>query len=201
MTRWFLPRDSDLLGRLGRLADLAAQAALALEQWAAGDEEAATRVRQIEHDADVAKREMFRELRLSFAPPIDGEDLFVLAQGFENIINQMKNVVREAEVLEVAPDDGVAEMASTLRGGVEKLGLAVGHITIDDDAATDAADRVIKCDHDIEHIYRRVMSASLDEDDLRVVMGKRELYRRLARLGEAISVVAERVWYAVVKEG
>jgi hypothetical protein len=45
------------------------------------------------------------------------------------------------------------------------------------------------------------MSESLGEGDLRIVIGKRELYRRLARLGEAISGVAERVWYAVVKEG
>jgi hypothetical protein len=35
---------------------------------------------------------------------------------------------------------------------------------------------------------------------LREVMGRRELYRRLSRVGDGIIDVAERVWYAVVKE-
>ena len=36
--------------------------------------------------------------------------------------------------------------------------------------------------------------------DLREVMGRRELYRRFARIGDDITEVAERVWYAAVKE-
>jgi uncharacterized protein Yka (UPF0111/DUF47 family) len=201
VTRWFLPHDPDLLARLREQASLAVEAAAALEYWASGDDDAGERVREIEHEADQAKRELFRDLRVTFSPPIDGEDLFVLAQGLENLINQMKNVVRESEVLELAPDDGVRDMARVLREGVKDLGRAIDHITVDDTLATDAADTVIKCDHAIEHIYRRAMSESLIEGDLREVMGKRELYRRLSRLGEALSAVAERVWYAVVKEG
>jgi uncharacterized protein Yka (UPF0111/DUF47 family) len=200
VTRWFLPDDPDLLGRLRRQAELCSQAALVLDHWAGGDTAAGEQLHAIEDEADEAKRDLFRELRLSFSPPMDGEDLFVLGQGFENIINQMKNVVREAEVLDLPTDEGIAEMAAVLRSGVELLGRAVNSITVDDQQATDAADAAIKCDHAIEHIYRRVMSRSLVDGDLHEVMGKRELYRRLARLGEAISAVAERVWYAVIKE-
>jgi hypothetical protein len=35
--------------------------------------------------------------------------------------------------------------------------------------------------------------------DVSEVTGRRELYRRYARLGETVVSVAERVWYAVVK--
>ena len=187
MTRWFLPDDPDLPGQLRHQADLAAQAAQALDQWAAGDQDAGMRLREIEHEADDAKRELFSVLRQTFSPPIDGEDLFVLAQGLESIINQMKNVVRESDVLELPPDRGVQEMASQLRYGVERLGHAVDQITVDDHAATDAADEVIKCDHSIEHIYRHYMSESLADGDLHVVMSKRELYRRLSRIGDQLS--------------
>ena len=45
------------------------------------------------------------------------------------------------------------------------------------------------------------MSALLQVDDLREVMGRREAYRRLSRIGDLVHTVAERVWYAVVKEG
>ena len=37
-------------------------------------------------------------------------------------------------------------------------------------------------------------------DDLREVMSRRELYRRMSRMGDDIVEVAERIWYAVVKE-
>jgi hypothetical protein len=45
------------------------------------------------------------------------------------------------------------------------------------------------------------MSALLDVDDVREVIARRELYRRLSRMGDLTHAVAERVWYAVVKEG
>jgi uncharacterized protein Yka (UPF0111/DUF47 family) len=44
------------------------------------------------------------------------------------------------------------------------------------------------------------MSALLDVRDLREVMGRREAYRRLSRIADVVHRVAERVWYAVVKE-
>jgi hypothetical protein len=53
----------------------------------------------------------------------------------------------------------------------------------------------------VEREYRRAMSALLTVNDLAEVMGRRELYRRMSRLGDLVHAVAERVWYAVVKEG
>jgi hypothetical protein len=44
------------------------------------------------------------------------------------------------------------------------------------------------------------MSQLLELDDLREVMGRRELYRRFARISEDVMRVADRVWYATVKE-
>jgi hypothetical protein len=40
----------------------------------------------------------------------------------------------------------------------------------------------------------------LEVQDLREVAGRRELYRRFSRIGDALVEVAERVWYATVKE-
>ena len=45
------------------------------------------------------------------------------------------------------------------------------------------------------------MSALLTVNDLAEVTGRRELYRRMSRIGDLVHAVAERVWYAVVKEG
>jgi hypothetical protein len=51
----------------------------------------------------------------------------------------------------------------------------------------------------IERIYRSAMQGLLDNDNLREVEGRRELYRRGSAIGDAIEHAAHRVWYAVVK--
>ncbi len=48
--------------------------------------------------------------------------------------------------------------------------------------------------------YPLAMATLLEVDDLREVMARRELYRRFSRLGDGVVDVAERIWYAVVKE-
>ena len=66
--------------------------------------------------------------------------------------------------------------------------------------ATGPADAAIRSGRQVEHVYRRAMSALLTESDLRVVTGRRELYRRMSRIADLVNAVADRVWYAVVKE-
>jgi uncharacterized protein Yka (UPF0111/DUF47 family) len=60
----------------------------------------------------------------------------------------------------------------------------------------------------MEKVYRRAMSGLLElEDDgadahvrMNEIMGRRELYRRLSRIADTLVDVADRVWYAAVKE-
>jgi len=52
----------------------------------------------------------------------------------------------------------------------------------------------------LERVYRKAMSDLLDLDDLRLVTGRRELYGRVVAISDQMRLVAERVWYAVVKE-
>ena len=44
------------------------------------------------------------------------------------------------------------------------------------------------------------MGALAERDDLRIVIGRQELYRRCSRMGEAAVDVSERLIYAVLKE-
>ena len=44
------------------------------------------------------------------------------------------------------------------------------------------------------------MADLLEVDDLREVTARRELYRRFSRIGEHTAEVAERIWFAVIKE-
>jgi hypothetical protein len=52
----------------------------------------------------------------------------------------------------------------------------------------------------MEKIYRDAMRRLLAADDLRELMIRSEFYRRTLEIGERLTRVADRVWYAVVKE-
>jgi uncharacterized protein len=163
-SRWFLPENPDVLDMLCRQAAITCEGMTALVGWANAEPGAAERVRDFEHQADEAKRELRLALTNAFITPIDAEDLYVMSERLDAVLNGAKDTVREAEVMAMEPDEAVAAMAALL---------------VDGEAA----------------------SALLAVDDLREVMARRELYRRLSRVSETLVEAADRVWYATVKEG
>jgi uncharacterized protein Yka (UPF0111/DUF47 family) len=198
--RWFLPETPDVLGMLLEQLEVTARGMDALVDWTQGTAEAADAVRAAEHEADDHKRRLQRALVDAFTTPYDSEDLYTLARGIDWILNLSKDAVRESEVMACPPDEAIAEMAVLLREAVGHLTDAVRALAARDGSATDAADAAIKAERNIERVYRRAMAELLAVDDLRVVTSRRELYRRFSRIGEVVSEVGERVWYAVIKE-
>ena len=197
--RWFLPDSPDLLGMLRAQAAITVEAMDALIAWSGGDAAAATTVRECEHRADEAKRQLWTALRGAFSPPLDAEDLYTLSADLDEVLNSAKDLTREMEVMGLSPDLPTHEMVTFLAEGVGHLADAFGKLPGDGDA-TELADAAIKSQRRVEHAYRVAMSALLDVADLREVMSRREVYRRLSRLGDHIHTVAERIWYTVVKE-
>lgn len=199
--RWFLPEMPDMVGMLGRQLEVTREGMDALVEWANGDESKADLIRSLEHRADEHKRELETALTTAFTTPLDPEDLYTLARGIDWILNLSKDLVRESEVMNCPPDEPLAEMCAQLAEAVRLLSEAVELLGAGDPAATERANEALKAERRIEKIYRDAMAALTDVEDVREAMARRELYRRLSRIGEVVVDVAERVWYAVVKEG
>jgi len=197
---WFLPETPDVQATLLEQADVTISGGLAFAAWADGDAAQEATVRAAEHEADAVRRRLTRQLREAFSTPLDQEDLFALSENLDAVLNAIKNLVREADVLEVAPDEAVATMAGQLLDGLRHLRAAFEVLTSDADAATREADEAVSCERAMEKSYRTAMRELLALEDLRLVVARRELYRRLLEAGERLAAVAERVWYAVVKE-
>ncbi len=201
MTRhWFLPATPDVLALLRAQADVTVEGLSAFAAWAHGDASAALAVRESEHAADARRREVARHLRAAFSTPLPQEDLFALSGLLDGVLNRAKDVVREADVLDVVPDAAVAAMADAAKQGTRSLAAGLAALGEVDDVATQAADAAISAERDMEKIYRAAMRDLLTEPDLRRVVACREIYRRVLEVGERIDAVAERIWYAVVKE-
>lgn len=199
--RWFLPETPDLLAMLAEQVAITVEGMQALVAWAGGDAAAVARLRECEHRADDCKRDLRDALTTAFTTPLEPEDVFELSRGLDRVLNNAKNAVREAEVMQTAPDPAIAEMAAELAAGVAHLADAFAALGRDGDAlATEAATRAAKSQSRLEHSYRQAMSALVAVGDLREVAAKRELYRRLARTSDDLREVAERVWYSVLKQ-
>ena len=209
MTRrsWFLPETPDVLRMLREQTTVTIEGLEALVAWAAGDPDGANAVRECEHRADDRKRGLRRALTEAYTTPIDAEDIYTMSMRLDAVMNGAKDAVRESEVMALAPDEHVLAMCTLLAEGVLHLADAfVGLGRRDRDEgegrlATEAADAAVKSQRQLERVYRGAMSALLEVDDLREVMGRRELYRRFSRVSEDLVEVAERVWYAMFKEG
>lgn len=199
--RWFLPDTPDVLGMLGDQIAITREGMEALVAWADGDAAAVEQLRECEHRADDCKRDLRAALTAAFMTPLEPEDVFELSRGLDRVLNNAKNAVREAEVMQTAPDAAMGEMAAELAEGVRDLADAFSALGREGSAhATAAATRAAKSQSRLEHVYRRAMSALITVNDLREVAAKRELYRRLARTSDDLREVAERVWYSVLKQ-
>src|SRR3954447_9710917 len=202
MGRWFLPDSPDVIGMLCGQLDTTHEGLVAFAAWARGDVTQADVVRDLEHRADDEKRALWRALRTAFVTPLDAEDLFVLSAGLDELLNGVKDTTREAEVMSIAPDAALAEMADLVIEGVAHLREAFQALneTKRADVATAAADQAVKCVRSIERVYRRAMPLLFEHADVKEALGRRELYWRLVAVSEEMRAIAERVWYAVVKE-
>lgn len=201
LQRWFLPETPDVIGMLRSQLEATTDGVDALADWAKGDLAKADEIRAFEHRGDELKRELEVALTTAFTTPLEPEDVYALSRGIDWILNLSKDLVRESEVMECPPDAALAEMCARLAESVHLLAEAVSALRGDAGDATEKANAALHAERQIEKAYRDAMAALVAVDDLRELMSRRELYRRVARIGEHVVDVAERVWYTVVKEG
>ena len=199
-TRWFLPDMPDVVGMLRAQIAVTIEGMDAFEAWAGGDAASGQVVSDMKPRADAAKRELLETLRVAFVLPLEPEDLFTLSRGIDWILDWSRDVVEEADVMAYAPDAGIAEMAARLSEAMRHIDKAVSLLGSDPDAATEAADAAIKAERALERAYYRGMAESLEIEEMRERIARRELYRRCSRIGDMVIDVAERVAYSVVKE-
>ena len=198
--RWFLPETPDVLGLLRRQVTVTITSLDAFTAWAGGEARAAHAVRDAGPDGDAARRELLSALRAAFVTPLEPEDVFALSRGVDRIQHYARDLVNESEAMASPPDARIAQMATLLGEAVRHIDDAIASLPSDGDEATAAAEAALTTERQLEHAYYNGMADLLELTDRTERIARRELYRRCARIGEAVVDVAERVVYAVVKQ-
>jgi uncharacterized protein Yka (UPF0111/DUF47 family) len=213
------PRMPNFFELLGEQCDMAVEAMNVFVTFMeTGEEGAALRVRELEHEADTLKDRNMDVLNKAFSTPMDREELYRAISTIDHIINYAKTTVREMEVLGVKPDAFTVEMAQHLRDGTVSLRDGYRKLATDPGAAEADATSARKAERNTEKAYRRALAELFDAETkiaelqnldgptgpaaiahVMEVFKKREVYRHLSNAADRIARAGEVLHDIVVK--
>jgi len=213
------PRAPDFHRLLDDQCDLAVEAMTTfVEFMKEGAADKGAKVRELEHRGDDLKRRNMDVLNRAFATPIDREDIFRAVVTLDDVIGYAKTTVREMEILRVAPDAPMREMAALLLEGTQALQQGYAKLPGAPLDAEPDAQRAHKTERRIEKIYRDAVATLFDEEQIRQLassdgdegaaagaiavvrmLRRRELYRHLSNAADRIEIAAETLRDIIVK--
>lgn len=149
----------------------------------------------VEHQGDEHRRELVEQLAVALAPPMDREDLFRLSRSVDDILDNLRDLVREFDLFDVDAEPLLVEPLGCIADGVTALHDAVTAIIDEPERARWHALSARK--NDVRSRYQQSMARLLggDEPVRPELLRRRELLRRVdiigLRLGEAADALAD----------
>ncbi len=149
----------------------------------------------IEHAGDGHRAELVTRLTQALSTPFDREDIFRLSRSIDDVLDNLRDFVREADLMGVQDPRHFSTLIDAIIEALEKLKVAVAHVLDEPHLAPERALGVKKGSNHVRQLYQ-VAIAALFEEELSVWMLKRrELLRRLdvvgLRLGEAADALSD----------
>jgi uncharacterized protein Yka (UPF0111/DUF47 family) len=200
MRRWFLPHPPDLLAVLVRQGNVATSCMDALVRWCEGNHGTLRDLRGFEDESEQVRKDLLALVKQAFVTAVYPEDAYELSERLDSVIVRSAQLVQKAHALELLPEPAMAEMATKLRTGVNFLVKACGSLVNTPDAATAYADDAVARVREVSTSAALAISSTIKMTDLRIMVGQQEIYRHFLAIGESITSVAHRIWYAVVKQ-
>jgi uncharacterized protein Yka (UPF0111/DUF47 family) len=213
------PQVPDFYSLLNDQCDLAVEAMEAFVVFMEnGDETMASQVRALEKRGDELKARNTDILSKSFSTPMDREDIYRAISSIDHIVNYAKTTTREIEVLKIAPDQYMLELAVLLKEGTYALRDGYRKLTENPKQADENAQASRKAERSSEKVYRRAlgelfqeenyinMLADKDSDTKETAVNlvieifkRREVYRHLSNAADRLARAGEILHDIVVK--
>ncbi|GAA3085568.1 DUF47 domain-containing protein [Streptosporangium carneum] len=158
-----------------------------------GRSDAHERMRAIEHRGDVERARLAEELSGSLVTPIDREDLYRLSRSIDDVLDSLRDFVRESYLYRVGDQRRFVPMLDQAIVGVEALETAVGDLASRSSTVARDALEAKKAAGTLRRMYQyeiaRIFSGEISSE----AMKERELVRRLEIVGRAIGEAADAI--------
>lgn len=191
-----------VIGQVARQVRAARDGAELARAMAAGDTppaQARARMAEIEHAGDAERAALAAMLRGVLATPIDREDLYRLSRSVDDVLDNLRDFVREADLFgppglgfAVPPLDAVLDGLNALDTAVRKVLAEPAAVTVAALGARKAGNRVRETR---QAALTELFGGPLDIDVLR----ERELLDRLDAVGRRLGEAADALSDAMLK--
>ena len=159
-------------------------------------EVARDQISDIEHRGDEERAGLIGLLADSLVTPIDREDLFRLSRSIDDVLDNLRDFVREFDLMDVRGEQPFSALLDAVEDSLHALGDAAGRLH---DAPAEAKTGALsskKKGSVVRQLYQQAVADVLDEEQVTPDMLKRrELLRRLdvvgLRLNEAADALAD----------
>lgn len=157
--------------------------------------EARERMVDIEHRGDEHRRHLVSLLARALAPPMDREDMFRLSRSVDDILDNLRDLVRELDLFAIEREDLLDEPLEGVEVGVLALRCAISAMSAQPSVSRTYALQARKSD--IRPRYQQAMAQLLSDEGpvTAATLKRRELLRRVdvigLRMGEAANALAD----------
>ncbi|MEV4363061.1 DUF47 domain-containing protein [Nonomuraea sp. NPDC004186] len=181
-----------LLGQL-RATKEGAWLAMAMIGGEVGRTGAHEQMRSIEHVGDEERACLVEELKTALVTPIDPEDLFRLSRAIDDVLDSLRDFVRESHLYRVPDQIRFTPLLDQVIVGIEALENAVRDLASRPSAVVQDALEAKKVGGSIRRMYQYEISRIFSGEVTAEALKRRELVRRLEIVGVAIGDAADAI--------
>ncbi|MFI9593811.1 DUF47 domain-containing protein [Nonomuraea sp. NPDC052265] len=158
---------------------------------------ARSRISEIEHEGDTRRGLLVAQLHRSVSSPIDREDLFRLSRSVDDVLDAVRDFIREADLFALGDEDAFRPVLAALTRGVGELGDAVRLLPR---APRQAAERALHAKKQgLRTAYQHAVSALLARPLTAETLKTTLLLWRLDAAGMHLATAADALADGVVK--
>ncbi|GGL44055.1 DUF47 domain-containing protein [Planomonospora parontospora] len=150
-------------------------------------------MREIEHRGDTERARLVEELSGALITPIDREDMFRLSRSIDDVLDSLRDFVRESHLYRVREQRRFAPMLDQVITGIEALETAVHDLASRPSAVTGDALEVKKASGALQRMYQYEIAQIFSGEITSETMKERELVRRLEVVASAIGDAADAI--------
>jgi predicted phosphate transport protein (TIGR00153 family) len=169
------PRMPDFFGMINEQCELVVGSMDVFVRFMeTGDQKIADQVRTLEKEGDELKTKNMAVLNRAFATPMDREDIYRAIVTIDEVLNYAKTAVREVEILEITPNNHMAEIAGLIRDGSVALRDGYAMLSTNPLEAESYAVTARKAERNTEKVYRSALAELFDADEYLEALVRKE---------------------------
>jgi hypothetical protein len=194
-------RDDLVDGLVGQLraTEQACDVALRLARGSVSTAAAREEVAAVEHEGDAWRAHVVESLTRALTSYLDREDLFTYSRAVDDVLDNLRDFVREVDLYRVRPAPGWVSVLEEIRVGVRALRAATECLRRDVGRVSVAALAAKKAP--VRTQYQQAMARLLAEPLTSETLRRREVLRRLDIVGLRLSEAADHLATAAIKRG